>query len=142
LQKSKAKNAVRLMKCSRLSEGGNHHDGIFLECGGTGVFDNDAALDGGAISQDKAVSPLLRRSATALHKVLVQWKPRKNMNAPSFRAKRFWSAAILCSFAESASHGSSQTTCAGSDPFAKFIPFQTRQQQKRRRMSCDQRENK
>jgi hypothetical protein len=44
LQKSKAKNAVRLMKCSRLSEGGNHHDGTFMECGGTGVFDHDAAL--------------------------------------------------------------------------------------------------
>jgi hypothetical protein len=36
-----------------------------MECGGTGVFDHDAALDGSVIVQAKAVSPPLRRSATA-----------------------------------------------------------------------------
>jgi hypothetical protein len=33
-----------------------------------GVFDHDAALKGKTFVQGKAVSPLLRRSATALHK--------------------------------------------------------------------------
>jgi hypothetical protein len=46
------------------NNGGDH----FMECGGTGVFDHDAALDGEAVVHGKTVSPLLRRSAAALHR--------------------------------------------------------------------------
>jgi hypothetical protein len=45
---------------------------IIFWCGGTGVFDHDAALDGEGFVQGKAVSPLLRRSATALPNALDQ----------------------------------------------------------------------
>jgi hypothetical protein len=53
---------------SAIQRAGTLKEAFSMECGGTGVFDHDAALDGEAIAQGKAVSPLLRRSATALHK--------------------------------------------------------------------------
>jgi hypothetical protein len=56
-----------------------------MECGGTGVFDHDAALDGGVLAQGKAVSPLLRRSATALQKMFIMFK--SNMKLFSIFAK-------------------------------------------------------
>jgi hypothetical protein len=68
------------MSCEDHIHGGDQ----VVECGGTGVFDHDAALDGGEITQGKAVSPLLRRSATALH------KKRSFARLPDGEARRFF----------------------------------------------------